>query len=1021
MSSIAESHRQMQACWTSEQVGRAIQNTENLSSADNHYFLASHAPIRRIVDERSKQEFTEAEYFDLVFRSAHRNVQAIVYGEPGTGKSHLIHWLKLRCDDAVRTSEDFRDVQSVLIERRNGSLKGALVQIVEQLGDQFSQYLEKIHSALRQISSETARKELAGQFWLELGPRRRDRDLPPLPSDLRHLAECFVAPGFGEWLCRRGGAIDRLTSRLTEASTVEERQTTPQLTVSDFLPSPEYQRQNPPIVLDLIDQFQEDDALCREACTIANGVIREAVLGMTGLTSVDLQNVFFEIRRELARQQKRLVILVEDVSVYQALDQELVVAFEPQVHEGLCDLRVVFGMTDPGLQAIRMMPDNQIQRITYIHSLSGRETRWGDDPKELASFMGRYLNTVRLKDSQVQALAVARKDGEDVSKSACDSCPFSIRDECHKKFGAVQFEPGVEVGLFPFTLATASQWLSLYSDRTQGNVKRTPRSLLMQLMFPALEHPGNVPQNFPPASVPIPAAGVSFWTAFEEQYCGNWPIDEKRRLQRLATAWIKATSVHEAAQQLEGLREAFGFPNFTRAIDKRRQPPIEKKPDEEEPRVRPQEPPATQVSPQLQKILTAVEEWRAGAQLLEDTVPRNLLSSLIKNAVRWQDVRRIPVQESKRLLLSKDIIDIEGQRVTARLGNVHFRRSAETADLIQALARFEYQGSRSWQFEDGERFKRIVASWLRRNTEWVIDSFIPKVPDPAQPVRTACEYLAFIAATGSKKQLPTDRPAELISVLLNDPPTSDVQRVSEAGRQLVAQLRLKHRSIRDWLAEELNVPQGLTGGCNFIDPRPMLEVFRGGKDRFEASRLGEEYARDFFKARYALLAGLPNLEDFWVQERDALRELRATVLSLLGASSEETDALAAYCQEISAIRKSQKDNDYPLPHEAFEPIWSERMYSQRVDVWSTELRRTQEILATDSQVSVVNYTPEILEEMKRALAASEDYLDELQISLKRTVEAVTEDGDPDALASKLKAALTAIAEADNSSNGGKEE
>jgi len=999
----------MQACWAAEQVGRAIQNTANLSSSDNHYFLASHAPIRRIVDERSKVELSEAEYFNLVFRSAHRNVQAIVYGEPGTGKSHLIHWLKLRCDEEVRGSKDLSDIRCVLIERRNGSLKDALLQIVEQLGDQFATYLEKIQSALRQISSETARKELAGQFWLELGTRRADRDRSPLPPDLRHLSECFVAPGFGEWLCRDGGIMHRLTSRLTESSTIEQRQNSQEFAISDFLPANAFQLQNPPNVRELIDQFYDDEELCRQACSIANEVIREAVLGMTGLTSVDLQNVFFDIRRELAREKRRLVILVEDVSVYQVLDRELVVAFEPQVREGLCDLRVVFGMTTPGLDAIREMPDNQIQRITFIHSVSSAKTRWGDDPKDLAKFMGRYLNAIRLSDNDVRALAMARREGNDVSKSACDDCPFSIRDSCHAKFGAVEFDEGVTVGLFPFTRSTASQWLSLFLDRNHFNVRRTPRSLLTQLMFPALEQPQQVPKAFPPASVPIPAAGLSYWIAFEEQFCGNWPTDEKRRLQRLATAWIKASSASEAAQQLIPLRDALGFPEFTSRADQDPQKRVPEDPHEKPSGDPTETPPLPEISQLLQRILISIEEWKSGAPLLEDTIPRDLLLKLLKNSISWQDVRAVSPVEIRRLLQTKDIIDIEGQRAKARWGNIRFRRSQETADLLQALARFEYQGNASWSFEDSERFKRIVASWVRRNTKWVVDSFVPDVPDASQPLRTACEYLAFIAATSSKKQLPMDRPAELISVLFADP-KSDSRRVSSTGQQLVDLLRAKQRLIREWVANELSIPQGLTGGCVFIDPRPILEVFRGRKESLDVSRLAEEYARDFFTARYAALVSLPNVDEFWAKEREALQNLRGVVVSFLGDPSQEANALSAYCQELGAIKKLQKDKevDFPMPHDKFDPLWNQRVYTQRVEAWTVELGRSREIVSSESQIALAAYTPEILEEMRFALQASEDYLDNLETLLRRRIEELTEEGDPDTLATQLKGALEEV-------------
>jgi hypothetical protein len=1005
MSSIpAESRAQpMQACWAADRVGRAIQNTANLSAADNHYFLASHAPIRRIVDERTKQEVTDAEYFDLVFRSAHRNVQAIVYGEPGSGKSHLIHWLKLRCDDAIRTSEDLRDVRCVLIERRNGSLKDALAQIVEQLGEQFSPYIQKIHTALRQISSETARKELAGQFRLELGSRRADRDLPSLPADLRHLSECFVAPGFGEWLCRDGGAIEQLVSRLTEASSVEERQTTPAFSISDFLPAPERRHQNPPIVRELIDQFFEDEKLCRQACAAANEVTRDAVLGMTGLTGTDLQNVFFDIRRELAHQGQRLALLIEDVSVYQALDRELVVTFEPQVRQGLCDLRVVFGMTQPGLDAIRAMPANQFQRITYIHSVSRSQTRWGDDPGELAQFVARYLNTIRLSDSKVRELAAMRRDGQDVAISACDACPHGVREHCHEEFGAVEFEPGVQVGLFPFTATSPSQWFGLFSDR-QANFSQTPRALLTHFLFPGLEHPAHIPVQFPPASISVPLVGLPFWTAFEEQYCGNWTSEEKKRLRRLAAVWVNANSAHELAQSLKGFRQAFAFPEFTRAVGP---------PPSQPPRPRPPDTPLAPtppLSPQFERVLTAIEEWRAGKPLREDTVPRELLFDLIKNSISWQDVRGVPPREIQRLL-KKDIIDIEDQRVRARGALVRFPRNDETVDLLRALVRFRYLGNNSWSFEDGERFKRMVASWLRSNRERVAACLVPHVPDPEQPMRTACEYLAFIATTSARKQLPSDRPAELIAALFA-PPTNASRRSSAVGEQLLQALREKHQSIRDWVAHELNIPQGdpARAGCVFIDPRPILQAFRSSKERLEVSRLSDAYARDIATARYATLATLTPVDGFWTEEREALRDLRTTVLSLLDDPADAGQALTDYCQELVAIKRiqGQKDVDFTFPHEEFDPLWRERLYTQRVDVWCTELRRSQEVLDDETNAALATYTPEVLEQLKAALVAAEHYLDALEAQLRRRLDALTADGDPDALSQRLITALSEI-------------
>src|SRR5437667_1233598 len=101
MSSTSARHRSaktMTACWSREGVSKALANTANLARSESHYFLASHAPFRRIQNDRTQTYFSETELFDALFRASHRNVQAIVHGEPGSGKSHLIHWLKLRCE-----------------------------------------------------------------------------------------------------------------------------------------------------------------------------------------------------------------------------------------------------------------------------------------------------------------------------------------------------------------------------------------------------------------------------------------------------------------------------------------------------------------------------------------------------------------------------------------------------------------------------------------------------------------------------------------------------------------------------------------------------------------------------------------------------------------------------------------------------------------------------------------------------------------------------------------------------------
>ena len=80
-----------------ERIGIVI-NKEALS-VDRANFLATHVPMRRIVDElapRPLQATSESGLLAELKRkaAADEHVFAVVKGMPGTGKSHLIRWLR---------------------------------------------------------------------------------------------------------------------------------------------------------------------------------------------------------------------------------------------------------------------------------------------------------------------------------------------------------------------------------------------------------------------------------------------------------------------------------------------------------------------------------------------------------------------------------------------------------------------------------------------------------------------------------------------------------------------------------------------------------------------------------------------------------------------------------------------------------------------------------------------------------------------------------------------------------------
>ena len=90
-------------CWKRESVSKAISTSAQIERAD--YFLASHTPIEGIMHDKTLKKYSEMEFFEEVIKDSQGEVLTIIHGDPGTGKSHLIHWLKLRCTDALGRGE----------------------------------------------------------------------------------------------------------------------------------------------------------------------------------------------------------------------------------------------------------------------------------------------------------------------------------------------------------------------------------------------------------------------------------------------------------------------------------------------------------------------------------------------------------------------------------------------------------------------------------------------------------------------------------------------------------------------------------------------------------------------------------------------------------------------------------------------------------------------------------------------------------------------------------------------------
>ena len=189
-------------CWTREKLETVVNPIADMSDVGTSQFLSTHSPISNLVERNTTGSvlvdgMTERHAFEKIKGFTRTTNLIFVYGPPGTGKSHFINWLRIAYQQFISSGE-IEDVIPVLVRRRNGSLKDALEQLVEQLPDEFVDYLRPIREAINQLSDGEARQMLANLVHTELTSNWQQYSQTPLPRPLRSLPQAFHELEFGE-------------------------------------------------------------------------------------------------------------------------------------------------------------------------------------------------------------------------------------------------------------------------------------------------------------------------------------------------------------------------------------------------------------------------------------------------------------------------------------------------------------------------------------------------------------------------------------------------------------------------------------------------------------------------------------------------------------------------------------------------------------------------------------------------------------------------------------------------------
>jgi hypothetical protein len=554
-----------------------------------------------------------------------------------------------------------------------------------------------------------------------------------------------------------GGPIDRIVRFLSEGSSnALKTSEIPGFEEHDFDFSADIRRElrGYEAAQDLADRLQGEDGREKreELAQYLNHLLAYAIGHATALTSDDFKNIFYDLRRLLRKQGRRLALFIEDITALTGIDLGLLDVLATQ-HKGnenqdLCRVISVIGITNSYF--VDHFPDHMKDRVTHSLTLNAATTTDSDtellnNADATADMASRYLNVMRLNSSRIEQWFTEGGKLERIP-NACDNC--AVRSACHEAFGyqRVVTESGrnTDIGLYPFN--KNALW-EFYRNLQTSSSKRTPRAFLYNVLSYILQSHGNkVAQGqFPPAPVDL---GGEFKTFVLNKYQQLGLINaqgksDSERIKTLVMIWGDGTIDAEQREgkvfvgtlspqvfiafgitPIEGVRLSEPVASSYRAA------PVQEgaasRRAEEigfSARVAVASTKAVDVQRQNEKIDRYVEDitrWHDRKEPLQYYEEYNrLLVAVIRTYVRWE-LHGISNHQVDEMFKGFRKIYIEGQvgKVNAK-HFITFRRSTELAMMLQALVEIKERNLNLESAMVGGHLANI-SIWLHQHEQEIV-------------------------------------------------------------------------------------------------------------------------------------------------------------------------------------------------------------------------------------------------------------------------------------------------------------
>ena len=689
-------------------------------------FLATHVAINKlhllnrfdIMPVGGKEYSEEAVYKKYVLNPENRHQFIAVYGQSGTGKSHLIRWFEAK----YRYEKPENEVV-LFIRRSDNTLKGTIRQLLETPEVQGISNREVYDRLVRATVYEDENKlkgRIYHDFINEIEHDNESHDLKLTNVKRKRLTAFLYNEVVQAHLMSANGPIERIYSKVAENSSVD-RDTIAQFIAEDFCVSADlfediHRVGADPKAEKMARELMADESGVEEAGKLAaylNQFVNDVVQRCAGIEAGDFRDIFQDIRRELYRIEKNLTLFIEDVTSFTGVDDALLDALIVEhtgMNEGenLCRISSIVGTTSNYLE--RNFRDNHKDRITqYVYIPSDVF-----DENGIFEFVGRYLNTMSLQEDQITAWVKNHALAEEYPV-------HEVKEGMNWDFVSIANDK--QLCLYPFT-KNCIRYLYKY-ELTKGH--QTPRYIIRDIIEPVVNDILRNKANFP--SIKYNIININTTLSFQIH---NQIKDEEQadRLLRFLSIWGDG-SPDQYMQDGEtiissvkkSLLEELGLPVLALS----QSAPPAPKPEEKsgdfntiKPDVKPKSEIPTPIQEKVTKAIAELSKW-AGGQAIDISATGGISGVLKKaqedicdylwSSINWQAAGLSMDNISKIKKSSVKLIEFERQTKVRNPGFYIMPANWESLNVISAFVRWREYGSQSWNYQDSDLDAYLVTSW----------------------------------------------------------------------------------------------------------------------------------------------------------------------------------------------------------------------------------------------------------------------------------------------------------------------